>query len=231
MTQNPSPDVRFALGLTLAQVAALLNLPPDSVRHATQTGQLRSRLTPAGPVYRPADVERYAESRAAPRRVPVVDESLDDDGDSSLDRTSAVVPPPRTPAFADDHPTTERKTAMSKNHHEVAFASAAPTSSGEELLSKLLAFRPIETRITDTRLGQAEATIADVVEVTDGGEAIPLGPRPIFWQVVRAQLAKASPQVPWIAGRLVKSGQAYRLESLTDADADLVGAALLATAK
>ena len=111
----------------------------------------------------------------------------------------------------------------------VAFASATPTNTGEELLGKLLAFRPIETRVIETRIGESEATIAEIVQIEPDGTPIGLGERPIFWQVVRAQLAKANEQVPWIVGRLVQSGQAYRLDGITDADAALVRRALLAS--
>jgi hypothetical protein len=40
------------------------------------------------------------------------------------------------------------------------------------------------------------------------------------------QLAQAKETTPWIAGRFVQSGQAFKLETLTEADARLVNKAL-----
>lgn len=108
----------------------------------------------------------------------------------------------------------------------VAFASATLISAADELLGKLAALRPIETKTVDTKIGVSEATIAQVVEIGDDGQPSDLGERPIFWQVVRRQLAAATADVPWIAGRLSQSGPAYRLDPLTDAETALVGAAL-----
>ena len=58
----------------------------------------------------------------------------------------------------------------------------------------------------ETKLGISEATIAQTILIGEDGTATDLGPRPVFWQVVRRQLAKANPETPWIAGRLVQSG-------------------------
>lgn len=107
-----------------------------------------------------------------------------------------------------------------------AFASASNPSSAEELLGRLVAYRPIEVRTVETRLGISEATYCQLLDIEAGGSATDLGERPIFWQIVRQQLAKATKEVPWIAGRLMQSGQAYHLEPLTPTEEQIVGAAL-----
>ena len=115
---------------------------------------------------------------------------------------------------------------MSKNPSATMFASASNPSSADELLGKLAAYRPIETREIETKLGTSMATIAQVVVITDGGEPTDLGERPVFWQVVRRQLATATEQVPWVVGRLTQAGPAYRLEAITDAESPAVRRAL-----
>ncbi len=72
----------------------------------------------------------------------------------------------------------------------------------------------------------SEATFCQLLDIAPDGTAVDLGERPIFWQIVRQQLAKATEQVPWIAGRLVQSGQAYRLEPLNPSDEHAVATAL-----
>ena len=56
------------------------------------------------------------------------------------------------------------------------------------------------------------------------GEPTDLGDRPLFWQLVRRQLASATPERPWIGGRLVQVGQAYRLDPPTEQEAALIAA-------
>lgn len=107
-----------------------------------------------------------------------------------------------------------------------AFASASNVSTADELLGRLIACRPIEDRMFDTKVGSSTATVCQLVTVDDDGTPDDLGERPIFWQVVRRQLTAATKATPWIAGRLVQAGQAYKLDSLTDHDAGLVARAL-----
>jgi hypothetical protein len=110
---------------------------------------------------------------------------------------------------------------MSKTSVQTIFASATNPSSADELLGKLAAYRPVETK-----LGASEATITQIVEITDAGDPIDLGERPVFWQVVRRQLATATAEVPWVVGRLTQAGPAYRLEAMTDSEAVVVRRAL-----
>lgn len=108
------------------------------------------------------------------------------------------------------------------------FVSAATLSPADELLGKLAAYRPIEVREVETKLGVSEATLTQVVVITEDGQPVDLGARPVFWQLVRRQLALATPEAPWVVGRLVQIGQAYRLDPLTDTDTELVASALSA---
>lgn len=109
-----------------------------------------------------------------------------------------------------------------------AFASASQPSSAEELMGKLAAFRPIESREFDTKIGPSVATGCQVVLIGPDGEVTDLGERPLFWVVVRRQLEAATDAVPWIAGRLEQSGQAYRLAAISDTDEPAVRKALSA---
>jgi len=126
--------------------------------------------------------------------------------------------------------TSSTSTAPSRNKTAPAFASASNPSSADQLLGRLVAYRPIEVRSVETKLGASEATFCQLLDIAPDGTAIDLGERPIFWQVVRQQLAKATEQVPWIAGRLVQSGQAYRLDALGPSDEPAVTTALAALA-
>ena len=83
------------------------------------------------------------------------------------------------------------------NSTQTMFASASSPSSADELLGKLAAYRPIEIREIETKLGTSEATITQIVEITEAGDPLDLGERPVFWQVVRRQLATATDAVPW----------------------------------
>jgi len=104
-----------------------------------------------------------------------------------------------------------------------AFASATQPSSADELMGRLAAYRPVETREFETKCGPTVATIAQVVLI---GEAEDLGERPLFWVVVRRQLATATPEIPWVLGRLEQSGQAYRLQAISENDEAAVRTAL-----
>jgi hypothetical protein len=115
---------------------------------------------------------------------------------------------------------------MTSIKNSPAFASAENVSAADELLDHLVAFRPIESKAIETKLGISEATISQTILISEDGTATDLGERPVFWQVVRRQLAQASAKTPWIAGRFVQSGQAFKLETLTEADAGVVSKAL-----
>lgn len=107
-----------------------------------------------------------------------------------------------------------------------AFASATQPSSADELMGRLAAYRPVETREFETKCGPTVATIAQVVLIGENGEAEDLGERPLFWVVVRRQLATATPEIPWVLGRLEQSGQAYRLQAISENDEAAVRTAL-----
>ena len=117
---------------------------------------------------------------------------------------------------------------MTRTKKTVSFASAQNTSTADELLDSLVAFRPIETKTIETKIGDSEATICQIIVIDEDGQPTDLGERPIFWQVVRQQIAQASEAVPWIVGRLVKSGQAFRLDPLNEVDTVAARQGLLA---
>jgi hypothetical protein len=99
------------------------------------------------------------------------------------------------------------------------FQPASLPTPADELLDRLLLARPVEDRDFETRHGPSTATITEVVVIDDEtGEATDLGERALFWQLVRRQLATATDERPWIAGRLVQSGQAYRLDPPAEAE-------------
>ena len=109
---------------------------------------------------------------------------------------------------------------------ERRFAVASNFSRGEQWLDQILILKPLHTDLLTTSIGVNEATITHVLEVGDAGAAIDHGEQPIFWSVVRGQIAKATEQTPWIAGRLVRVGNAFRLDSLTPVEEDQVQQAL-----
>ncbi len=103
---------------------------------------------------------------------------------------------------------------MTTKSQERRFVVASAFSQGDEWLDQLLAIQPLRTELVTTQHGEREATFARVIEVTDDGP-VDHGERAIWWSVVRGQLRQATPASPWVAGRLVKLGNAYRLDSLT----------------
>jgi len=88
-----------------------------------------------------------------------------------------------------------------------AFASATQPSSADELMGRLAAYRPVETREFETKLAPTGATIAQVVLIGENGEAEDLGERPLFWVVVRRQLATATPRSRGSSGGLSSPGR------------------------
>src|SRR4051794_26576371 len=94
------------------------------------------------------------------------------------------------------------------------YVVATSFSRGEQWLGSLLAIRPIRDEVVATKLGDTEATIPEVLEI--GADHIAEhGETPIFWAVVRGQLKKATSETPWVVGRLVRVGNAYRLEEVS----------------
>lgn len=116
---------------------------------------------------------------------------------------------------------------MARNSKLVAFASAQNTSIADELLGSLVAFRKIEVTTIETKVGISDATLCETLLVRNDGSFTHLGERLIFWGVVRRQLEACTEAVPWVAGRLVMSGQAYLLDPLTEADTAAIRKALL----
>jgi hypothetical protein len=107
------------------------------------------------------------------------------------------------------------------------FQPASMPTPADELLGRLLLARPVEDRDFDTRHGPSTATMTQVIVIDDDtGEATDLGERALFWQLVRRQLATATDEQPWIAGRLVQSGPAYRLDPPTEAEHAVLARAL-----
>ncbi len=108
----------------------------------------------------------------------------------------------------------------------VGFQSAPSIGLGTTLIGGLVALRPIRTDTLETTLGMSEATVTEVLEVHEDGSFVAHGKQPIFWSFVRRQLEAATPEVPWVAGRLERPGNAYRIEPLTDDDTRAVKKAL-----
>jgi hypothetical protein len=110
---------------------------------------------------------------------------------------------------------------------EGGFQPASLPTPADELLGRLLLARPVEDRDFETRHGPSTATITRIIVIDDEtGEATELGERALFWQLVRRQLAAATEDQPWIAGRLVQSGQAYRLDPPTEDEHAVLARAL-----
>lgn len=107
-----------------------------------------------------------------------------------------------------------------------AFAVAEDNNLVDDLLGRLVAFRPGEDAEVETQYGNTVATKALVLVVDETGEVTDLGERLIFWQIVRGQLARATSAVPWIVGRLVEVGRAYKLDRPTTAEEELIAKAL-----
>ena len=93
------------------------------------------------------------------------------------------------------------------------FVVATNPNLGDDIIDRIVAIRPLRRDVVETKLGLSEATYSQVVSVDEDGSATDHGEHPIFWTVVRRQLEGATEQRPWVVGRLIRSGQAYRLES------------------
>jgi hypothetical protein len=110
---------------------------------------------------------------------------------------------------------------------ETGFQPASLPTPADELLGRLLLARPVEDRDFETRHGPSTATLTRIILIDDDtGEATELGERALFWQLVRRQLAAATEEKPWIAGRLIQSGQAYLLDPPTEDELAVLARAL-----
>jgi hypothetical protein len=108
------------------------------------------------------------------------------------------------------------------------FVSAPDVSVGGLLLDRVVALRPILEDVVDTKLGPSAATVTHVLEIEGDGTYIDHGEIPLFWSLVRRQLAHATPEQPWVVGVLTRSGAAYRLEQLNELQTTAVTKALTA---
>ena len=106
------------------------------------------------------------------------------------------------------------------------FVVATSFSRGEQWLDQILVICPLHTETVATKLGDSQATIARVLEIGSTDQVTDHGENPIFWSVVQGQLKQATHEAPWVAGRLVRVGNAYRLDGLTDDEQVLVEQAL-----
>jgi hypothetical protein len=102
------------------------------------------------------------------------------------------------------------------------FVVASNPTLASDLLDQLVAFEPLRQEVVDTNLGASDAVIAGVIQVEDDGSFIDHGECPIFWNFVRRQLLLGMEATQWVIGRLVKSGQAFRLETPTEEEQALV---------
>lgn len=112
------------------------------------------------------------------------------------------------------------------------FATPAAGGIGDQLVNKLLALRPMGTVLVEGSVGRPrEATSCYVLEVAEGPDEdrgyVDHGALPIPWEKVREELATASPETPWIVGRLVRRKVAYFLNPPTPEQAGLARAALI----
>jgi hypothetical protein len=106
------------------------------------------------------------------------------------------------------------------------FLPASLPTTADELIDKLLLLQRVGEKEFETRHGLSKATMTLVFEVDDGGVTTALGERAIFWQLVRRQLEKATAEQPYIGGRLVLAGQAYRLDPPSESEIGLLAKAL-----
>lgn len=98
---------------------------------------------------------------------------------------------------------------------EGGWQEATSSSVAEELENVLLAIRPGNIVKEDGQFGIRNVTLSEVWTL-DGDEVSMYGDEvPVRWQVVQRQLTRATPEAPWIVGKLVKSGRAYLLQPPT----------------
>lgn len=94
---------------------------------------------------------------------------------------------------------------------EFATPTQASGHRSTTLLDELIALRPIDSSESTMETSQGTSTVRWVEALIidpESGSYRNLGELPIFWTVVRRQLNDAR---PWIAGRIVQQGRAYRM--------------------
>lgn len=101
------------------------------------------------------------------------------------------------------------------------FVAAPSPTLASDLLDQLVAFEPMRQEVVETKHGANEAVIARVIQLDDDGGFIDHGECPIFWNYVRRQLQDGKEIARWVVGRLVKSGQAFRLEAPTEEESEI----------
>lgn len=88
--------------------------------------------------------------------------------------------------------------------------------SADELEARLLCIRPLRELTVETDYGPKKGLECYVVEVdTDEGEWHDHGRMPMIWLHVLTELRKATPQAPWVLGRIVKRRSAVFLNPPT----------------
>jgi hypothetical protein len=107
-----------------------------------------------------------------------------------------------------------------------AFVGAPVPSLAADLLGELVAFEPGDEETIETTIGPSEAVMARVVVIHDDGTFSDLGENPVFWTIVRRQLLTGKEEAPWVVGRVVKPGQALRLQPPTDAEQSAIAKVL-----
>lgn len=120
---------------------------------------------------------------------------------------------------------------MTSKKKTVAFASAQNTSTADELLNQLVAFRKIGDITVETRIGPSDATVAETIVINADGTPTRLGEIYCWWNQVRRAIAAATAETPWIAGKFTLRGNTYVLEPLTDEETATVRKGLLAAAE
>jgi len=96
----------------------------------------------------------------------------------------------------------------------MGWTAAVNETLAEKLEGRLLAVRPGEK---GTRQGEdgkdIPVTFCMVWDITNEEPAFLDHRAPFGWTVVRQQLDRATPENPWIIGRLKKAGRAFVMES------------------
>ncbi|HZP28442.1 MAG TPA: hypothetical protein VFC99_05785 [Acidimicrobiia bacterium] len=111
---------------------------------------------------------------------------------------------------------------MTRRQLSLVAEATTPGAAGAErmvdLVGRVLAFQPLGVETIETKRGPAEALFVYVIEPAPDTEAgyVDHGEQPIFWSMVRAQLAdRTSDETPWVVGRIEKLSQAYALRAVS----------------
>jgi hypothetical protein len=118
----------------------------------------------------------------------------------------------------------------------IAAADEYEATKLDTSLNNLLLICPLQHEEWDTTMGVADVLVSYILEVSyslnteDNSVEVDyndLGETPVFWQRVKRQLdAQASPESPWVVGKLVKPGRAYQLQAPTAEDLRAANVAL-----